>query len=126
MLANFFQKLAGGGADRPLRANKITEDFWVAAQLKPADIAKAKEQGFQAIVCNRPDAEVSPDNGFAAIEEAAKAEGLAAIYIPVGMGTNVPEAVDKLSDFLKGAPKPVLAYCRSGNRSTQLWQMAQK
>ena len=126
MLAKIFQKLAALLGPRPFRARKITEDYWVSAQLRPADLAEVKEQGFQSVVCNRPDREVAPDKAFAEIEKAAKAEGLTVVYIPIGLGTNLPEAVGQLSRHLKKAPKPVLAYCRSGNRSTQLWRMAQK
>ena len=37
---------------------KLTESLSVAAQITPQDIPNLAEQGFTAVVCNRPDGEV--------------------------------------------------------------------
>ena len=37
--------------------HKVEEKFFVAGQIFPSDIKSLKEQGFQTIVCNRPNGE---------------------------------------------------------------------
>lgn len=123
MFSNLLQKIAGGGSGGQLRAQKITEDYWVIGQLDPEDMSKAREQGFRSIVCNRPDDEERNQPTYLEVAGAAEEQGLEHIYIPIGAGTNLGEAAQDLAEFLEQAPRPVLAYCRSGNRSTQLWRM---
>ncbi len=57
------------------------------------------------------------------IEAAAKAAGLKARYIPVVAGQISDEDVAAFGAALAELPGPVLAYCRSGARSTALWSL---
>jgi sulfide:quinone oxidoreductase len=82
-------------------------------------------QGFKAIVCNRPDGEGPDQPLFAEIERAAAATGLSARYVPVASGKVSDEDASKFSAAMSVLPKPVLAYCRSGTRSTTLWALAE-
>ncbi|KZK80706.1 Beta-lactamase hydrolase-like protein [Pseudovibrio sp. Ad13] len=121
MFSNLLQKISGGGGGQ-LRARQLTEDYWLAGQLYPEDMEKAREQGFRSIVCNRPDDEAPNQPTYLEVSGAAEEQGLEHIYIPIGPGTDFAEAGQELIDFLAEAPRPVLAYCRSGNRSTMLWR----
>src|SRR5690606_11148109 len=55
----------------------LAEGFWVAPQIEPGDIAAAKALGVRVIINNRPDGEEPGQPDGAAIEQAAKAAGLA-------------------------------------------------
>ncbi|QUS55139.1 TIGR01244 family sulfur transferase [Pseudovibrio brasiliensis] len=121
MFSSLLQKISGGGGGQ-LRARQLAEDYWVAGQLYPEDMEKAREQGFRSIVCNRPDDEAPNQPTYLEVSGAAEEQGLEHIYIPIGPGTDFTEAGQELIDFLAEAPRPVLAYCRSGNRSTMLWR----
>ena len=121
MFSNLLQKISGSSGGQ-LRARQLTEDFWVVGQLYPEDMEKAREQGFRSIVCNRPDDEAPDQPTYLEVSGAAEEQGLEHIYIPIGAGTDFAEAGQELIDFLAEAPRPVLAYCRSGNRSTMLWR----
>ena len=104
---------------------QITEDYSVAPQIQASDVAAIKAAGFRTIISNRPDAEdgaVPHDE----IEAAARAAGLEFLYIPVNSGHKKSENVDDQAAALDGMPAPVLAYCRSGTRCTNLYGLVQQ
>jgi uncharacterized protein (TIGR01244 family) len=103
----------------------ITEDFAVSPQIGAAEVAAAAQAGFTTIINNRPDGEVPDQPSAAEIEALAKQHGLNFVSIPVTAGTMTAEAVQRMAAALQTAPGPVLAYCRSGMRSTSMWALAQ-
>ena len=103
---------------------RITDQLSVAGQITPADVAEAARQGFKTIVNNRPDGEEPDQPTGEEIESAARALGLAYAFIPV-RGMPTPDQVEEERRFLEGAPSPVLAYCRSGNRSIITWSIGE-
>ncbi|MEO5772290.1 MAG: sulfur transferase domain-containing protein, partial [Burkholderiaceae bacterium] len=62
----------------------------------------------------------------AQIEAAARAAGLEYRFLPVGGGYQTPEEVEAFSRLLAELPRPLLAFCRSGNRSANLFAQAQR
>lgn len=95
----------------------------VAGQIGPDDVADAAASGIAVIVNNRPDGEEPGQPTAAEIEAAARRAGLAYHHIPVS-GAITPEAVARMAAVLdEGAS--VLAFCRSGTRSTWLWALAE-
>lgn len=102
---------------------RIDDTISVAGQLSPADLADAKRQGFALVINNRPDGEAPDQPAGAAMAEAAAANGLTYVEIPVAGGFSMPQ-VEAMATALAGAPGPVLAFCRSGTRSTNLWALA--
>ncbi|CAN5218132.1 TIGR01244 family sulfur transferase [soil metagenome] len=102
----------------------LDEKVMVAPQLTLADITEAKNQGVKLIVNNRPDGESPSEPQGAEIEAAAHAAGMDYVAIPVGQGGFGQPQLDAMADALKNAGGPVLAYCRSGTRSTLLWSLA--
>ena len=92
--------------------------------IEPEDVAAAKEQGFTAIINNRPENEQPGQPTGAEIEAAAKAAGLDYVAIPVDHSGFNPGQVAAMADALEKAQGPVLAFCRSGTRSTFLWALA--
>ena len=108
----------------PLRS--VGPDVCVAPQLTPDAIAEAARLGFRSIVNNRPDFEHGPDQPTsAAIEAAARAAGLEYRFLPVDGGYQSPEEIAAFAQLLKELPRPLLAFCRSGARSTRLFMAAQ-
>lgn len=104
----------------------IAPDFSVAAQLAVAQVAEVATQGFKTLVNNRPDGEGGPDQPRSEmIEAAAKAASLHYVYLPVLTGAITPEQAVAMREALRMAPQPVLAFCRSGARSAQLYSLAQ-
>ena len=103
---------------------KVTDDFSVAPQLQPGDMAGAAAQGFVLVINNRPDDEVpgQPDN--AEMEAAARAAGMDYLQIPF-VGRPSEDQVAAVLGAYEGAKGPVLAFCRSGTRSITAWSMGQ-
>lgn len=96
----------------------LAENFLVSPQIAAEDLSAAKARGVTLVINNRPDGEEPGQPRSAEIEAAAKALGLAYVAIPVGpMGVSGEhlDAFDKAVAANKGG---VLAYCRSGTRST--------
>lgn len=81
-------------------------------------------QGFAVIINNRPDGEAPGQPGGADVAAAAEAAGLAYHAIPVGQQGFAEAQVSAMRAALADAQGPVLAYCRSGTRSTCLWALA--
>ncbi|MBL8308221.1 MAG: TIGR01244 family phosphatase [Rubrivivax sp.] len=108
----------------PLRA--VAPDVCVAPQLTPEAMAEAAAMGFKSIVNNRPDFEHGPDQPSSAeIEAAARAAGLEYRHLPVDGGWQSPEEIAAFAQLLAELPRPLLAFCRSGARSTRLYMAAQ-
>lgn len=107
----------------PLR--QIADTVCVAPQLTPEAMAELARLGFKSVVNNRPDFEHGPDQPTsAAIEAAAVAAGLAYRHLPVDGGWQSPEQIAAFAELLQTLPQPLLAFCRSGARSTRLFQQA--
>jgi uncharacterized protein (TIGR01244 family) len=103
----------------------IAQDVYAAPQLTPEAMAAAAEAGFKAVLNNRPDMEGGPEQPTsAAIEAAAVAAGLQYAYLPVKGGYQSPEEIAQCAALLKTLPRPLLMFCRSGARSTQLYMQA--
>ncbi len=102
----------------------LTEDIFVAPQIDVADVATAQQLGVSLIINNRPERETDDQTPGADIEAAARAAGLDYVAIPVAPGGFTPAQVEAMEAALAGAQGKVLAYCRSGNRSTNLWALA--
>ena len=96
----------------------------VFGQIEPEDVVAAKTQGFTAIINNRPDNEQPGQPAGAEIEAAAKAAGMDYVAIPVDHSGFAEWQVTAMADALGKAQGPVLAFCRSGTRSTFLWALA--
>ncbi len=105
---------------------KIDDKTYASPQIDVDDIAEAAALGIGLIVNNRPEDESDDQTPGADIEAAATAAGIAYVAIPVThAGFSMPQ-VEAMQDALASAgDKPVLAYCRSGTRSTLLWALAQ-
>lgn len=104
----------------------LTEEFAVAGQITPDQIADIKAAGYRSIICNRPDDEQPGQPSVAEVRAAAEAAGLGFRHIPVSGGVFPPEAVEATVAALNELDGPIFAYCRSGARSTTLFTMAQQ
>lgn len=105
---------------------QLSPELCVAAQLDPTAMAWAAQAGFRSVINNRPDFEGGPDQPTDALmQAAAAAAGLEYRYLPVSGSYQSPEEIAAFGQLLAELPKPILAYCRSGTRSTRLYAAAQ-
>ena len=104
---------------------QLTDSLWASPQITVADVERAKAEGFTHIICNRPDDEEPGQPSALEIGSTAEHHGMGFTSVPVSSaGFSLPQ-VDAMQDALAKGGDKVLAYCRSGTRSTLLWALAQ-
>jgi uncharacterized protein (TIGR01244 family) len=104
---------------------KLTNGVYASPQITIDDIAEAAAMGVKLIVNNRPEGESDDQVPGPEIEAAAHAAGMDYVAIPVThSGFSEPQVV-AMAKALDGTDGPVLAYCRSGTRSTLLWALSE-
>jgi len=104
---------------------RLNDRVLASPQISLADVANAAAQGVVMIVNNRPDGESDDQVPGSEIEAAAKAAGMGYVAIPVTHAGWSEGQVLAMANVLAEAKGPVLAYCRSGTRSTLLWALAE-
>lgn len=105
---------------------KIDDKTFASPQIELADVTEAQALGIGMIINNRPEDESPDQTPGAEIEAAAKAAGITYVAIPVThAGFSMPQVEAMQAALAEAGDKPVLAYCRSGTRSTLLWALAQ-
>jgi uncharacterized protein (TIGR01244 family) len=103
----------------------LDDTIMVSPQIGVDAVAEAKARGVTLIINNRPEGESDDQVPGAEIEAAARAAGIDYVAIPVTHAGFSEAQVTAMADALERAQGPVLAYCRSGTRSTLLWALAQ-
>ena len=99
--------------------------FATAPQITPAEVADFAAMGFRTLINNRPDREGGDAQALNAdIEREALAWGLTYHFLPVVAGALTEEQAEAMAQLLLDSPKPILAFCRSGTRSTYLYHYA--
>lgn len=104
-------------------SHRLDDRASVSGQVSPSDMAEIAVLGVTMIVNNRPDGEELGQPSSAEIEVAAEAAGLDYRHIPVAGGL-APHQVLAMANALQDAEGRVLAFCKSGTRSTYLWALA--
>jgi uncharacterized protein (TIGR01244 family) len=104
---------------------QLDDKTLVSGQITPDEVAALKQQGVTMIVNNRPDGEDPGQPTGLEIEQAAAAAGIAYRAAPIIRGIG-PADVEAMCDAIGSAEGKVLAYCRSGTRSTLAWAVARR
>jgi uncharacterized protein (TIGR01244 family) len=104
---------------------RLADRIMVSPQITVADVATAAAQGVRLIINNRPEEESPDQTSGAEIAAAAQAAGLDYLAVPVTHAGFSQPQVTAMAAALAGATGGVLAYCRSGTRSTLLWALAE-
>lgn len=104
---------------------RIDDTLLVSPQIGVAEVAEARAQGVTTIINNRPEEEEPGQPTGAEIEAAARAAGMDYVAIPITHAGFSGPQVDAMRAALDEADGNVLAYCRSGTRSTLLWALAE-
>ena len=104
----------------------LTPAFAITGQLRPGDLPEIAARGFRTIVNNRPDGE-EPGQPRA-VDIAAEALRLGLVWrdLPMESREVSDEQARDFEHMLPQLPAPVLAFCRTGARSTALWERTQR
>ncbi len=101
---------------------RLSEACAVAGQIQPADVEAIAADGFTTIVCNRPDNEDFGQPPASDIEAECASHGVAFHHIPIDRDGLTMQMVEEFRLAVEESTGPVLAYCRSGQRSAVIWQ----
>ena len=105
----------------------MRQQIGFAGQLYPEQMTEVVAQGFKSVINNRPDYEEGAQQPTAeTIAAAAKAAGLEYAFQPVISGQITEADVATFARYINELPKPVLAFCRTGNRCNNLYQLAKQ
>ncbi len=104
---------------------QLTDRIFASPQITLAEVAEAAQQGIGLIINNRPEGESDDQTPGEDIAAAAAAAGIAYVAIPVTHAGFSEAQVKAMAAALAAHDAPVLAYCRSGTRSTLLWALAE-
>jgi sulfide:quinone oxidoreductase len=109
-----------------MNMTELSPTLSVRPQVLPDEVAELAAAGFRGIINNRPDGEAPDQPSSAELEVAAKRHGLAYWHIPVVPGQASEGQARAFAAALREADGPVVAFCRTGNRSTGLWKMVEQ
>lgn len=103
----------------------LTTSLSVSPQLSKADVAQAARDGFRAIIDNRPDGEEPGQPSAIEMQAMAASHGMGSAHVPTVGGKISDKDVAQMAHALSRLDGPVLAYCRTGTRSTTLWALSE-
>ena len=107
-----------------MKPRRLSATVSASPQITPDDVGEAARLGFRSVIDNRPDGEEPGQPSAERIRAAAEVNGLAFAHIPVRPGAFDDADVSRMAEAFAALPDPVLAYCRTGNRSASLWALA--
>ena len=108
-----------------MQINNVSGLYNVSPQISVTDLEFLSENGFEKIICNRPDFEVPPSFQSSVIKKVATEIGLSFEYHPLTFENMNTENIEKQMAFIKESERPVLAYCTSGTRCAAIWALGQ-
>ena len=112
---------------RSMQLYWLSDTIGVSDQISPEDVLELSSLGVKSIICNRPDRESGSEQPDAeSIRLASKKLGIEFVFHPVESNFQTEQDASEMAKQLCKLPKPIIAYCRSGGRSTALIGLAEQ
>jgi sulfide:quinone oxidoreductase len=108
-----------------MKLQQLNEHIYIADQINTTDINTLKDLGIKSIINNRPDNEDENQQLSKDLSTHAKKAEIKYYYLPTVPGDYTSELIGKFSELLNTAKNPLVAFCRTGNRSINLWALSQ-
>ncbi len=108
-----------------MKVLELAPQVYVSAQLFEHDIRLAAKQGVRSIMNNRPDGESMGQPMSADLAKTAEELGMTFVHIPVDGKAITEQDVEEFAKARDELERPLLVFCRTGTRSTKLWQMVE-
>lgn len=96
----------------------------VSGQMTIDKFKQLLQQGFKSVIVNRPDQEQGNLTTVSELRSLAEKSRISLIYQPVISGQIRPSDVEEFAKYYNSLPKPILLVCKSGSRSTVLFNQA--
>ncbi len=108
-----------------IKALELAPDVYVCGQLFEHDLQLVARQGVRSIMNNRPDGETMGQPLSADLADVAEELGITYVHFPVVPRSITKEDVEAFAKACDELERPLLIFCRSGARSTRIWEMAE-
>ena len=112
-------------ASFPQDSQALNEKVSVSGQMTTDKFSSLiKQQKFKSVIVNRPDQEQGNDVSVLQLRSIAEKSQVSVVYQPVVSGKISQTDVKEFAKYYNELPKPILMICRSGSRSTSLFNQA--
>ena len=108
-----------------IRALELAPQVYVCGQLFEKDLQLVARQGVRSIMNNRPDNESPGQPPSADLARVAEELGMTFVHFPVVARSLTSQDIEAFAKACDELARPLLLFCRSGARSTKLWEMAE-
>ena len=102
----------------------LTPQVSVTGQMTSDKFKSLIQEGFKSVIVNRPDQEQGNSVTVQQLREIAEQSHVSVIYQPVVSGKISATDIQEFAKYYNELPKPILMVCRSGSRSSQLFNQA--
>lgn len=104
----------------------LTPSVSVAGKMTVNKFQVLLTQGFKSVIVNRPDNEMGNLVTASQLRQISEKSQVSLIYQPVISGKISQQDVIEFSKYYNSLPKPILMICKSGSRSTSLFNQAKE
>ena len=108
-----------------MRVLELAPQVYVSGQLFEHDVRLMAKQGVRSIMNNRPDGESMGQPLSADLAKTAQELGMNFLHLPVNAKAITKQIVEEFTRALDELERPLLIFCRSGARSTTMWELAE-
>jgi len=108
-----------------IKALELAPQVYVCGQLFGQDLPLVAKQGVRSIMNNRPDNETLGQPLSADLAKAAEELGMTFVHLPVDSRSITRQDVTAFAKACEELERPLLIFCRSGARSTKIWEMVE-
>lgn len=111
-------------AQNNLLSKTLNAQVSVAGQMTTDKFQQLIQAGFKSVIVNRPDQEQGNTVSVAQLRQIAEQSQVSVIYQPILSGKISQTDVTEFAKYYNELPKPILMVCRSGSRSSILFNQA--
>lgn len=104
----------------------LTPSVSVAGKMTVDKFQVLLTQGFKSVIVNRPDNERGNLVTASQLRQISEKSQVSLVYQPVISGKISQQDVIEFSKYYNSLPKPILMICKSGSRSTSLFNQAKE
>ena len=111
-------------AQNDILSKTLNAQVSVAGQMTTDKFQQLIQDGFKSVIVNRPDQEQGNTVSVAQLRQIAEQSQVSVIYQPILSGKISQTDVIEFAKYYNELPKPILMVCRSGSRSSILFNQA--
>ncbi|XQW83884.1 TIGR01244 family sulfur transferase [Thalassotalea piscium] len=108
-----------------MKIQQLSKYVYIADQVNTSDIETLKALGIHAVINNRPDNEEVGQPLSDELSKSMKASGIEYAYLPITPCVYTETNIEEFSVLFNAMKKPILLFCRTGNRAVNLWALSQ-